>query len=99
MAVVADVPCGVAAGPGPDRTYRSCDPGGPERTSSMLLAGNNVTCWYNVTYVLPLPYLYLTFTLPCERERGVDVDMTSTCNGVGPLGMLSEPCLDRTGNP
>ena len=31
----------------------------------------------------------------CERERGVDVDMTSTGNGVGPLGMLSEPCLDR----
>ena len=31
----------------------------------------------------------------CERERGDDVNMTSTCKGVGPLGMLSEPYLDR----
>ena len=35
------------------------------------------------------------FDVLCERERGVDVDLTSTGNGVGPLGMLSEPYLDR----
>ena len=37
----------------------------------------------------------------CERERGDDVNMTSTCKGVGPLGMpvtgLTEPYLE-TGN-
>ena len=31
----------------------------------------------------------------CERERGDDINMTSTCKGVGPLGMRSEPHLDR----
>ena len=47
-------------------------------------------------------YAYsVTVLAKCERERGDDVNMTSTCKGVGPLGMpvtgLTEPYLE-TGN-